>query len=161
MQHYTIFARLPGLNDYTRANRGNRYAGAKWKKETEELVSMFLVNPKPAETPVVIRIQWQEKTARRDLDNIAFAKKFILDAMVKKGILPDDGPKYVIGFSDTFRKGDTDRVDIFIEEGINDARRRDSAVHQGLRVDQPDGSLPGSRDHEAGNTDLGAEEGRV
>lgn len=33
---FFIPGRLPGLNDYTAANRYNRYAGAKMKKDTEE-----------------------------------------------------------------------------------------------------------------------------
>lgn len=48
----------------------------------------------------MIRFEWHEKTKRRDADNIASAKKFILDALVKKGVLTDDSRKYVKGFSD-------------------------------------------------------------
>lgn len=33
---------------------------------------------------------------------MAFAKKFILDALVKAGILAGDGRKNVVGFSDEF-----------------------------------------------------------
>jgi Holliday junction resolvase RusA-like endonuclease len=48
----------------------------------------------------VVCFEWHEKTKRRDADNIASAKKFILDALVKNGVLVDDSRKYVVGFHD-------------------------------------------------------------
>lgn len=48
-----------------------------------------------------MRFYWHERTKKRDADNIAFAKKFILDALVKNGVLADDSRKYVKGFYDT------------------------------------------------------------
>lgn len=67
--------------------------------------------------PVTIRFRWIEKNSRRDMDNIAFAKKFILDALVKKGVLPDDGWKWVKGFRDEFEidKGNP-RIEVELEE---------------------------------------------
>lgn len=47
-----------------------------------------------------MRFEWHEKTKKRDADNIAFAKKFILDALVKMRVLEDDSRKYVKGFYD-------------------------------------------------------------
>ena len=49
----------------------------------------------------MVRFEWHEKTKKRDYDNIAFAKKFILDALVKNGVLVDDSRKYVKGGYDT------------------------------------------------------------
>lgn len=49
-----------------------------------------------------IEFSWYEKNKRRDKDNVAFAKKFILDAMQEMGILENDGWQQVIGFSDYF-----------------------------------------------------------
>jgi Holliday junction resolvase RusA-like endonuclease len=49
----------------------------------------------------MVRFEWHEKTQRRDADNIASAKKYILDALVKCGVLEDDSRKYVKGFYDT------------------------------------------------------------
>lgn len=51
---------------------------------------------------VFLRFTWIEPNARRDMDNIAFAKKFILDAIKKYGLIADDGQKYIAGFSDSF-----------------------------------------------------------
>ena len=48
----------------------------------------------------MLRFEWHERTKKRDADNIASAKKFILDAHVKMQVLPDDSRKYVKGFTD-------------------------------------------------------------
>lgn len=51
------------------------------------------------------------------MDNIAFAKKFILDALVKKGVLKDDGWKWVKGFTDEFFVDKKNpRVEVEMEE---------------------------------------------
>lgn len=67
--------------------------------------------------PVTIRFRWIEKNSRRDMDNIAFAKKFILDALVKKGVLQDDGWKWVRGFKDEFYIDKKNpRIEVELEE---------------------------------------------
>jgi Holliday junction resolvase RusA-like endonuclease len=63
-----------------------------------------------------VRFEWHEKTKRRDADNIAFAKKFILDALVKMGVLPNDSRKYVKGFYDVIIDDKSDFVKVEIVE---------------------------------------------
>lgn len=111
--------RLPGLNEYTAACRGNRYAAAKMKKDTQAMILWCVGNVPPVTSPVYMRIEWMERTGRRDLDNVSFAKKFILDALVEAGILPDDSRKWLRGFSETFPVGQEDRITIFLEEETN------------------------------------------
>lgn len=53
---------------------------------------------------------------KRDADNIAFAKKFILDALVNMRVLPDDSRKYVKGFYDTIIDDKTDFVKVELVE---------------------------------------------
>lgn len=113
---FEIPLKLPSLNEYTSACRSNAFKGSKMKKETEDSISLFLRRVPEFEGPVFIGFHWIEKDNRRDLDNIAFAKKFILDALVKKGKLKDDGRKYVKGFRDTFEKGPETKVIVTIEE---------------------------------------------
>lgn len=108
--------KLPSMNEYIRVCRRNRYESAEYKMKLEEDIGIYLKPLKRFKKPVLVHFTWHEKDMRRDADNIAFAKKFILDAMVKKGILHDDSRKYVTGFTDTFRKGDTTKVVIVIEE---------------------------------------------
>ena len=45
--------------------------------------------------PIHLKITWYEPNKRRDIDNITFATKFILDSLVKMGIIEDDGQKFV------------------------------------------------------------------
>ena len=115
-----INMKLPSLNDYTRACRSNAYVANEMKRTVETGISFFL-RPLPRyEVPVVINFTWIEKDKRRDLDNVAFAKKFILDAMVRRGIIPDDSQKWVKGFSDSFGKGTEAGVIVEVEEWGND-----------------------------------------
>ena len=100
-----ISGRLDGLNEYTRACRSKSWqAGAEMKKRNEAKVISCILNQLKdvyIDYPVTVEFVWFEKDSRRDLDNIAFAKKFILDAMVKTGTLKDDSQKYIQGFTDT------------------------------------------------------------
>lgn len=105
-----ILMKLPSLNEYINACRYNRFAGAKMKKDIEEDITWFL-KPLPVfDKPIRINFTWVEKNNRRDYDNICFAKKFILDAMVKCGKLKDDNRKNVCGFSDSFELGKETKV---------------------------------------------------
>lgn len=120
-QKFTIPGKLDGLNQYTQANRTNLYKGAKLKRDNEQVVmeAALYQRIKPINNPVFIKFFWYEPNTRRDKDNIASAKKFILDGLVKVSILPDDGWKYIKGFSDDF---DVDkknpRIEIEIIEDI-------------------------------------------
>lgn len=98
-----IPVKLPSLNDYIRSCRGNVYAANNEKRRIEQTIGIYM-RPLPRfENPVAIDFTWIEENRRRDLDNIAFAKKFILDALVKCGKLKDDNRKHVTAFTDSFR----------------------------------------------------------
>lgn len=111
-----IDLKLPSLNEYIYACRSNRFYGSKMKKEYEEQIIWYLAKLPKFKRPVKIRFQWVEGNKRRDYDNIAFAKKFILDAMVKAGKLKDDNRKCVMSFTDTFEYGDHTKVILHIKE---------------------------------------------
>lgn len=113
---YEINMKLPSLNEYIRACRSNKYVGAKFKKQIEEDISWFLLNMPKYDKPIKIHFHWIEGNKRRDLDNICFAKKFILDTMVKMGKLKDDNRNYVYAFTDTFDYGKTTKVILEVEE---------------------------------------------
>lgn len=105
-----INLKLPSLNEYTRVCRSNAVVASKFKRDIEREISYFLINMKKYEKPIFIDFNWIEKNKKRDLDNIASAKKFILDAMVKAGKIKNDGWKYVAGFSDKFSLGEENKV---------------------------------------------------
>lgn len=110
-----IDMKLPSLNDYVRACRANRFQGSKMKKDLESQIGYYIATLPRFDTPVKIHFHWIEGTRRRDYDNVAFAKKFILDSMVKAGKLADDNRKCVTGFTDSFSYGPETKVILEIE----------------------------------------------
>jgi Holliday junction resolvase RusA-like endonuclease len=101
MTEITLIGELTDLNTYINTERRNRFMGAKVKKDNTESVMWQTKKVKPiTEYPVHIYITWYVKDQRKDPDNIAFAKKFILDALVENGILTNDGQKQISGFQD-------------------------------------------------------------
>ncbi len=104
---FVIEGRLWGLNDYINAckSRYGQATASRYKRETEEMIGWYikqgLGNWKP-NGKVYIRYKWIEANAKRDLDNVAFAKKFIQDSLVKHGILKNDGWNHIVGFEDSF-----------------------------------------------------------
>lgn len=105
-----IDMKLPSLNDYIRACRANRYQGSSMKKDLEREIGLYISRLPVFTEPVKIHFHWVEGNKRRDYDNIAFAKKFILDALVKGGKLADDNRKCVSGFTDSFSYGPETKV---------------------------------------------------
>lgn len=100
-----IPGRFPSLNDYIAAERRNRHIAAKMKRDETKRVSDIAANSDMPtfEKPVHVYFAWVEPNRRRDIDNIAFAHKFILDGLVDAGVLKGDSQKYVTGFVDLFR----------------------------------------------------------
>ena len=116
----TIPLKMPSLNEYINECKRNRFAGAKMKKRYQQDIGWFLKQMPRYEEPVKLHFTWVEKNHMRDLDNIHWAKKFILDAMVECGKLIDDSQKYVKGFTDDFIIGDEYKVIVTIEEVKNE-----------------------------------------
>ena len=112
----TIEMKLPSLNEYVNVCRTNPYKASKFKKDLERDIGYFLQKLPEFEKPVKIHFHWIEENRRRDLDNVAAAKKFILDAMVKVGVLTDDNRKCVAAFTDTFSYDKEAKVVVEITE---------------------------------------------
>lgn len=114
--------KFAGLNDYTFACRGNKFSGASMKKKIQKAIIPYLKKLPDFKNPIAIDFTWVEANARRDPDNVAFAKKFILDTLVTLGKIPNDNMKYIRGFTDRFcinEKKDY-RVEITIREVEDD-----------------------------------------
>ncbi len=102
---FTIRGTLPSLNDYISAERSNRFQGAGMKKQCEGIVmhAARKFGKLKIERPVYMVYRWYEPNGKRDMDNISsFGRKIIQDALVKSGILQNDGWKNIIGFEDKF-----------------------------------------------------------
>lgn len=108
--------RLPSLNEYTNECRKNRYAGSTMKAIVERDLGLFIRKLPHFEKPIIIEFEWVEENEKRDLDNICFAKKFILDAMVKCKVLKDDNIRFVAGFVDKFSYDKESKVILNITE---------------------------------------------
>ena len=115
-----IEGRLPNLNDYTDACRSKRMAGARMKLEAERIITAHIQQQlKGVAFTEAVRLsfRWYEPDRRRDLDNICFAKKFILDALVSNGIIKTDSWRGVVGFTDEFFiDKENPRIEVEIEK---------------------------------------------
>ncbi len=105
-QQFFIPHILPGMNDIIKAakiRRGKWSAYADQKRDCEQTIVCSLNDLRRVRGLVWFDFIWFEKSKRRDLDNIAAAKKFILDALVSAGIIENDGWKNVAGWTDIFK----------------------------------------------------------
>jgi hypothetical protein len=100
-----IPGKLPGQNDVIAAakgqgGRGWNYAAMK-KKWTNDIA---LIAKASKVAPIVgaawIDFTWRERNRQRNPDNIAAAKKFVLDGLVKAGVLEEDGWNQIAGWTD-------------------------------------------------------------
>ena len=110
--------RLPGLNDYINVCRSNKFQAANYKKQIENDCLIFIRSALRGRKfdSIGLCFRWFEKNRQRDKDNIAFAKKFILDALQTAKILVNDGWSQIRYFHDEFEVDkDNPRVEITIE----------------------------------------------
>lgn len=112
--------KFPSCNEYIQACKTNAYAGAQMKKRVQSDIGWYINMLPNFKKPVRIRFIWVEGNKKRDYDNVCFAKKFILDALVECGKLKDDNRKYVKGFTDEFEYGDEWKVILEITEATED-----------------------------------------
>lgn len=107
------------MNEFIKANRTNVHVGNKMKKDSEAIIAMYIPSKwKLIEQPVRIAYKFYEANKRRDLDNVAsFAIKVIQDALVRNGILVNDGWEQITGYEVEFYvdKGNP-RIEIDIHE---------------------------------------------
>src|SRR3954468_6926208 len=90
---------LPGMNDVIDAAKGSGGRGKDYsvmKRTWSEIVWAVALRariqrPGPFAGPVHVRFLWVERDQRRDKDNIAAAKKFVLDGLVTALVLRSDG----------------------------------------------------------------------
>lgn len=107
------------LNQYTQAQRVNRFAGGKAKHDNttycaNQIRQFLRDNPDiELEWPYHVRFDWYWKNKRTDEDNIAFAKKFIFDGFQEAQVLSNDNWSNILGFEDHFHVDpDNPRVEV-------------------------------------------------
>lgn len=114
-----ISGELTDLNTFINSQRANKFGGANLKKrETNRCAAAFMpIRSRELKLPITIHFAWYVKDKRKDKDNIAFAKKFILDGMIQSGLLKNDGWGEIAGFTDSFEVDkDNPRIEIELEE---------------------------------------------
>ena len=112
-----IDGELPTLNEYSNAERSNKFMAANIKKIYTNHVSeqLMIKHIKKIIHPIKIAFNWYRKNKKSDPDNIVFAKKYILDGLVKHGTIENDGWKQIKGFSDNwFVDKDNPRTELLI-----------------------------------------------
>ena len=122
---FTIEGRLDGLNEYTKINRANKFGGNDCKKKNQEKVIKGILKAFRERKiswvykyPVKLKITWYEPNKRRDIDNVTFGTKFILDALVRKEVLKNDSQKYVNGIEhEVLVDKENPRIEVEIIEG--------------------------------------------
>lgn len=115
---------LPSLNDYLSAVGTNPKAGGKFKADyTKPIINAIrrcLKRWKVTRPPVILHYRYFEnkKGHRRDVSNIhALCAKFFEDALQTCGVIENDNPDWIIGFTTEFSWiPDEPYIEIEIEE---------------------------------------------
>lgn len=121
--YFYIYQKLPNLNEFRQEIARSPYKGGQLKNEVEDSIITAIMYAKRQGTlkeienyPIQINCIWNSVNKRIDIDNRRSSIKFILDAMQKAGIIPNDSQKYVCGLFDEFtvdkEKGDYVKVEI-------------------------------------------------
>ena|GEM_PF-538776 len=91
------------INDWMHAMNVNRFKGNDLKKYYTGIAAEYAHEAalqagwKTPDVRVDLRIVWHEVNARRDPDNIMGGIKFVLDGIVKAGLIHDDSQKHIRG----------------------------------------------------------------
>ena len=102
MASLTVPFPLPRLNDVIRAAKihWSLYATEKDEHTRKVHILARAARLRPVVGPVRVLFQWYPPNWRVDLDNLsAGGQKCILDGLVAAGVLPGDGPKWVIALT--------------------------------------------------------------
>lgn len=112
---FQIDGELPAQNEIIEAlNSRSRHVYNDMKRRETDRVAWAVINAVPVmagkkkgKVPefdrVKVQILFIIPNLRKDPDNIIGSQKFILDGIVKSGILKNDGMKQIAGFSHNFK----------------------------------------------------------
>ena len=111
--------RFPTLNEYIDCERGSTIAAAAMKKKCTEQVKAQCLSQQiqPVNGKADLLFEWHSST-RHDPDNVAFAKKFILDGLQAAGVLENDNRKFIGTMADEIIQDDEDYVILHITKNM-------------------------------------------
>lgn len=112
--------RFPTLNEYIDCERGSRIAAAAMKKKcTEQVYEQCVIQGiQPIAGRVDLLFEWHSST-RHDPDNVAFAKKFILDGLQLAGVLENDNRRFIGTMADEIITDTENYVILHITKDMN------------------------------------------
>jgi Holliday junction resolvase RusA-like endonuclease len=132
-QEFSFYSeeKIPGFNEMVTAakgfgtrKKGKIFNGYTYMKNlwTTKLVETIKKNKISSVDRVYLHMVWIEPNTKRDPDNISSFIKFILDALQKANIIPNDGWANIVGFSHEFiripkKRGVTVRIYNEINKG--------------------------------------------
>lgn len=107
---------LPAQNEIIKAAKSSPYAYSRMKKDSTNTITWLSKN-KANMDRIWLDITYVCKNRRKDPDNIAAAKKFILDGLVAAGVIPNDGWNEIAGWTEDFKiDKQNPRIEIVIKE---------------------------------------------
>ena len=119
MEKIVINGTLPSLNTIINEAKKHPMAYASMKNESTQTCQWPMKELPPDFTPdkVFLDITYFVPNWRTDPDNVAAAKKFIMDALVEEEIIEDDTHKFIAGWEESFKKDkENPRIEIEIEK---------------------------------------------
>lgn len=141
---FRVHGRIPAFNEIIDAAKGYGGRGlgySKMKKEwTNSIIGVlrrarvwvskdvpdgFEVSMEtlPKLDRISLAFHWTEPNRKRDPDNVAVARKFVLDAMVEAGLIANDGWAQIAGWRDSFEVGPDAGVSVTVTEVPPEARK--------------------------------------
>lgn len=124
MSHaFFVPGKLPGMNDFEGGRRwGYRAAKKKWEEIIGNSIREYSI---PKMDKVFIEFQWFEENRRRNPDNFSsMGRKFIIDSLVKCGIIKNDGWGEILGWSDKWKVEEFYGVRVVLNYQLEDVKKR-------------------------------------
>lgn len=118
-QKFIIPGRLPDFNQVIGLAKSHYMAYSTMKAENTEAVAWCCKSLKPMER-VRVSITWYCENKRQDPDNvIGGGQKFVLDGLVKAGVLVNDGWKQIASINNKMAVDrDKPRIEVELEEEL-------------------------------------------
>ena len=98
---FVISGELPDMNEIIKVSKSHFAAYAKLKKDATEIVRLSCLKL-PKIKKIYLNITYYCKNKRKDIDNIAVAKKFTLDGLMAAGKIKNDGWNEIAGWNEKF-----------------------------------------------------------
>lgn len=90
---FEIPGTLPTFNEFDGRSRTNRFSAASLKRKTQDYIRAFILDAPKFPGYVTVWFEWIRPDMRSDKDNVAFAKKFVLDALQEADVITKDSWK--------------------------------------------------------------------